>query len=81
VTYPEMPWLPPRRWQHRRGPHADRRRRRPGGAPRSRLYAFGYDACQLALALRASGRDPTSVDVAGLTGHSRWTATAARTAS
>jgi outer membrane PBP1 activator LpoA protein len=34
----------------------------------SGLYAFGYDACQLAIALVAAGRGAQSVHVAGLTG-------------
>lgn len=35
---------------------------------RSRLFAFGYDACQLMVALSARGRSPSDVQVAGLTG-------------
>lgn len=35
---------------------------------RSRLFAFGYDACQLMLALSARGRNPADLQVAGLTG-------------
>ena len=69
VIYPEMPWL-------LSGDDSIGEARAlidaaagPAGAPRSRLYAFGYDACQLALALRASGHDPAGVDIAGLTGH------------
>jgi outer membrane PBP1 activator LpoA protein len=34
----------------------------------SGLYAFGYDACQLAIALVAAGRSGQSLHVAGLTG-------------
>jgi outer membrane PBP1 activator LpoA protein len=69
VTYPEMPWLLPGDGSIAEARTLIDAAAGPAGAPRSRLYAFGYDACQLALALRASGRDPTSVDVAGLTGH------------
>jgi outer membrane PBP1 activator LpoA protein len=69
VIYPDMPWMLPGD-----GSIAEARTlidagAAPAGAPRSRLYAFGYDACQLALALRASGRDPTRVNINGLTGH------------
>lgn len=35
---------------------------------RSRLFAFGYDACQLMVAMSANGRNPAEVQVAGLTG-------------
>jgi outer membrane PBP1 activator LpoA protein len=35
---------------------------------RSRLFAFGYDACQLAIALAGSRRNPADVQVAGLSG-------------
>ena len=35
---------------------------------RSRLFAFGYDACQLMLAMSAKGRNPADAQVAGLTG-------------
>ncbi len=34
----------------------------------SGLYAFGYDACQLAIAIVAAGRNAQQVHVAGLTG-------------
>ena len=34
----------------------------------SGLYAFGYDACQLALAIAAAGRNAHLVHIAGLTG-------------
>ena len=34
----------------------------------SQLYAFGYDACQLALAIAAAGHNAQQVHVAGLTG-------------
>lgn len=35
---------------------------------RSRLFAFGYDACQLAVALSGPRRNPTDMQVAGLSG-------------
>jgi outer membrane PBP1 activator LpoA protein len=34
----------------------------------SRLFAFGYDACQLAIAMSGDRRNPSEVQVAGLTG-------------
>lgn len=34
----------------------------------SQYFAFGYDACQLALAIAAAGRDTSRLRVAGLTG-------------
>ncbi len=37
----------------------------------SGLYAFGYDACQLAVAIASAGRDYDRVQVAGLTGDLR----------
>lgn len=35
---------------------------------RSRLFAFGYDACQLMVAMSAKGQNPADIQVAGLTG-------------
>lgn len=35
---------------------------------RSRLFAFGYDACQLMVAMSVKGRSPMDAQVAGLTG-------------
>jgi outer membrane PBP1 activator LpoA protein len=35
---------------------------------RSRLFAFGYDACQLMVAMSGAHRDLTQIEVAGLTG-------------
>jgi outer membrane PBP1 activator LpoA protein len=69
VTYPEMPWLLPGDSSVAEARTLLDAAAGPAGAPRSRLYAFGYDACQLALALRANARNPAAVDIAGLTGH------------
>jgi len=69
VIYPEMPWLLPDDASIAEVRTLIDAAAGPQGALRSRLFAFGYDACQLAIALRASGRDPTRVDIAGLTGH------------
>ena len=40
----------------------------PPGDWQSQYFAFGYDACQLALAIAAAGRDTSRLRVAGLTG-------------
>ncbi|HWW19406.1 MAG TPA: penicillin-binding protein activator [Steroidobacteraceae bacterium] len=37
----------------------------------SRLFAFGYDACQLAIAMSGARRNPAEVQVAGLSGQLR----------
>ncbi len=68
LIYPDMPWMingdtgvdeirnaVAQAWASR-------------AAWRSRLFAFGYDACQLMLAMAAPGRNPADVRVAGLSG-------------
>jgi uncharacterized protein len=68
LMYPDMPWMVSgdgsideirnsieQAWENR-------------AAWRSRLFAFGYDACQLMLAMSAAGRVPADAQVAGLTG-------------
>jgi outer membrane PBP1 activator LpoA protein len=68
LMYPDMPWMVTgdgsideirngiaQAWENR-------------AAWRSRLFAFGYDACQLMLAMSARGRNPADAQVAGLTG-------------
>jgi outer membrane PBP1 activator LpoA protein len=68
LIYPDMPWMMSgdtgvdeirnavaQAWESR-------------AAWRSRLFAFGYDACQLMLAMAAPGRNPADVRVAGLSG-------------
>jgi outer membrane PBP1 activator LpoA protein len=68
LMYPDMPWMITgdgstdairssisQVWENR-------------AAWRSRLFAFGYDACQLMLAMSAKGRSPADAQVAGLTG-------------
>jgi outer membrane PBP1 activator LpoA protein len=68
LMYPDMPWMVSgdgsiddirnniaQSWQDR-------------AAWRSRLFAFGYDACQLMLAMSAKGHSPADAQVAGLTG-------------
>lgn len=64
ATFPGMPWLLP-------DASLDAVRnaaQQAGGAWQSQYFAFGYDACQLALAILGSGRDASRVHVAGLTG-------------
>ena len=68
LMYPDMPWMVSgdgsiddirntiaQSWEDR-------------AAWRSRLFAFGYDACQLMLAMSAKGHNPADAQVAGLTG-------------
>jgi len=70
--YPDMPWMisgdsdmdairsgVAQAWQSR-------------AAWRSRLFAFGYDACQLMLAMTGAGHNPAEAQVAGLTGELRF---------
>jgi len=66
LLFPDMPWLLPdssidelRDGAQQAGISA---------AWRTRLFAFGYDACQLALAIASAGRDTRRVQVAGTTG-------------
>jgi outer membrane PBP1 activator LpoA protein len=69
LIVPAMPWLVPDS-----GPAAALRATvasQSGDnntAWQSGLYAFGYDACQLAIAIVAAGRSAQQVHVAGLTG-------------
>lgn len=68
LQFPDLPWLVPDGGRidelHRQVEQSE------GGstASRSRLFAFGYDACQLALAISAAGRDRSHVLIDGLTG-------------
>ncbi|HEY5019959.1 MAG TPA: penicillin-binding protein activator, partial [Steroidobacteraceae bacterium] len=68
LMYPDMPWMVSgdgsideirnniaQAWENR-------------AAWRSRLFAFGYDACQLMLAMSAKGHNPADAQIAGLTG-------------
>jgi len=68
LIFPDMPWMISgdgsideirgnisQAWENR-------------AAWRSRLFAFGYDACQLMVAMSAKGRNPAEAQVAGLTG-------------
>lgn len=68
LMYPDMPWMVSgdgsidairdtiaQAWENR-------------AAWRTRLFAFGYDACQLMLAMSSKGHDPAEAQIAGLTG-------------
>jgi uncharacterized protein len=68
VLYGEMPWLVPD--NGRLDALHSQIEQAAGGSTssRSRLFAFGYDACQLALGLAAAHGDYRQVSVAGLTG-------------
>jgi outer membrane PBP1 activator LpoA protein len=74
LMYPEMPWM----ISGAGGVDAIRNivAQAWGGrtAWRSRLFAFGYDAFQLMLALSAPGRDLAALRIAGLTGELRFDA-------
>ncbi len=68
LIVPAMPWVVPNS-----GPAALVRDTVAAAAGdstawQSGLYAFGYDACQLALSIAAAGHDNARVRVAGLTG-------------
>jgi outer membrane PBP1 activator LpoA protein len=64
ATLPGMPWLLPDA-----SLDAVRSAAQQSGASwQSQYFAFGYDACQLALAVAGSPRDLARVRVAGLTG-------------
>jgi len=68
LMYPDMPWM-----VDAQGAVADLRSS-IGDAWgnradwRNRLFAFGYDACQLMLAMSAPGSNPATVQIDGLTG-------------
>jgi len=71
LIVPEMPWLVPDS-----GAAAALRTTVAGSAGdstlwQSGLYAFGFDACQLMVAIAAAGRNTHLVHVAGLTGELR----------
>lgn len=71
LIIPAMPWLVPNS-----GPASTVRDSVAATAGinadwQSGLYAFGYDACQLAVAIAGAGRDLERVQVAGLTGDLR----------
>ena len=74
LIVPAMPWIVPNS-----GPAAALRATVASGASstdgtgagngwQSGLYAFGYDACQLAMAIAAAGHNVQQVRIAGLTG-------------
>ncbi len=65
ATLPGMPWLlPDASLDAVRGAA----QQSAAGAWQSQYFAFGFDACQLALAIAAAGRDTSRLRVAGFTG-------------
>lgn len=66
ATLPGMPWLLPDASLDTL--RATAQQNIANGAWQSQYFAFGYDACQLALAIASAGRDTSRLRVAGLTG-------------
>ncbi len=68
LIVPALPWLVPNSGSADNVRTAVQQASGDNTAWQSNLYAFGYDACQLALAIAASGRDQRTVHVDGLSG-------------
>ena len=68
LIVPALPWLVPGSGSADGVRQAAQDAAGQGTAWQSSLFAFGYDACQLALAIAASGRDHGNVHVDGLSG-------------
>ena len=68
LIIPALPWLVPNSGSADSVRVAAQQASGDSTSWQSSLYAFGYDACQLALAIAASGRDQRSVHVDGLSG-------------
>jgi outer membrane PBP1 activator LpoA protein len=68
LIVPALPWLVPNSGSADAVRQAVQTAAGDNTAWQSSLYAFGYDACQLALAIAASGRDHGNVRVDGLSG-------------
>jgi outer membrane PBP1 activator LpoA protein len=68
LMYPDMPWMISGDSGMDEIRNAIAQAWETRAAWRSRLFAFGYDACQLMLAMAAPGRNPADVRVAGLSG-------------
>ena len=68
LIIPAMPWIVPNSGAATAVRTAVQNQAGDSTAWQSGLYAFGYDACQLALAIAAAGRNAPQVHVAGLTG-------------
>ena len=66
IIYPDMPWLLPDSAVGTLRQDAEQSAASNGW--NTRLFAFGYDACQLAMAIATSGGDARRVLVSGLTG-------------
>ena len=66
ILFPDMPWrLPDSSLDEMR---ATAEQSGASSAWHTEYFAFGYDACQLALAIAGSGRNPQRVLVSGLSG-------------
>ena len=68
LIVPAMPWIVPASGSAAAVRAAVASESGDSTAWQSGLYAFGYDACQLAIAIAAAGRNAQQVRVAGLTG-------------
>ena len=68
LIVPAMPWLVPDSGTAAALRTAVAAASGDNTAWQSGLYAFGYDACQLAIAIAAAGHNASQVHVAGLTG-------------
>lgn len=66
IIYPDMPWLLPDSTVATLKQDAEQSAASNGWS--TRLFAFGYDACQLALSIAGAGGDARRVLVSGLTG-------------
>lgn len=68
LIIPAMPWIVPNSGTAAAVRAAVQNQAGDSTVWQSGLYAFGYDACQLAMAITAAGRNAQQVRVAGLTG-------------
>jgi outer membrane PBP1 activator LpoA protein len=68
LMIPAMPWLVPNSGTAQAVRQAVQADSGDSTAWQSGLFAFGYDACQLSLAIAASGRSLAQIQVAGLSG-------------
>lgn len=66
IVFPDMPWRLPD--SSLDGMRATAEQSSASSSWHSEYFAFGYDACQLALAIAGSGRNPQRVLVSGLSG-------------
>jgi outer membrane PBP1 activator LpoA protein len=66
ILFPDMPWRLPD--SSLDGMRVTAEQSGASGSWHTKYFAFGYDACQLALAIAGSGRNPQRVLVSGLSG-------------